>query len=390
MNGRPRRLPRQVILLAFAALLNDASSEMIYPLLPLFLTTTLGATPLIVGMIEAVADTVASLLKFYAGHLSDRSRRRKPFVSVGYAVAGASRVLLALAGSWVAVLVARVADRIGKGIRSAPRDAMIADVTRPQTRGHAFGFHRALDHSGAVAGPLIAAALLAYGFSTRSIFMLAAVPALAGVVMLIVLLREVEPNTGAAPRDDASASGLPPVTMRLMAPIALFALANSSDAFLLIQAHAAGVPAAFLPLLWAAHSAVKALFATRAGAFSDRGERRALLATGWTLYAVVYYIFPFVSSTTGFVLLFIAYAVPFALTEGAERAWIASYASPQARGRLFGVYYLTMGGGVLAGTALFGVLYERVSAVAAFHWGAGLAVCAALSLAQIKKPEEMW
>jgi MFS family permease len=388
----PPRLRPQVILLGVAALLNDAASELIYPLLPVFLTATLGASPAVVGLIEGAADGVASILKYFGGVWSDRSRTRKPMVVSGYALAAGARLLIAAASAWPLVLTARLLDRTGKGIRSAPRDALISDVTPPDQRGRAFGFHRALDHTGAIVGPLLAVLLLqGLGLSLRTTFLFAVVPGAIGVLMLMVLLRETprqndERGTRNEEPPPAAAVGsssfiVPRSSFRgAIAAIALFSLANSSDAFLLLQAHAAGVSTAMLPLLWAANHVIKSLFSTRAGALSDRVDRRYLLMGGWTIYAAIYALFPFAKTLTSFVVLFVIYAIPFTLTEGAERAWIADLVPPETRGKSFGIYYLANGLGVLVGTAVFGVIYQQVSAEAAFFTGAGLAICAVVAV----------
>ena len=374
-----QRLPKQVILLGVVSLLNDSASEMIYPLLPIFLTTTLGASPLVIGMIEGLAEGLASILKFAAGLWSDKVGKRTPLIATGYGLAAGSRGLIAIALGWPAVLAARLIDRTGKGIRSAPRDALISEVTPPESRGRAFGFHRALDHTGAVIGPLLAMlALQAFGFSLRQTFMLAVIPGFIAVLLIVFFLRE-EPR---APRLAADPLAVPdPLPRRFwlaMSAIGLFALANSSDAFLILQAHAAGVPTSMLPLLWAAHHVVKSLLSTYAGGLSDRISRTRLLAAGWLLYACVYALFPAAHTLWFFFALFVIYALPFALTEGAERAWIADLVPTQIRGKSFGMYYLVTGAGVLAGTALFGLLYQQISPAAAFRTGAGLAVGAAV------------
>jgi MFS family permease len=378
-----RRLRPQVILLGLVSLLNDSASEMIYPLLPVFLTSTLGATPVIVGLIEGTADALSSILKLVAGWMSDRLPRRKPFIVGGYALATISRAWIAVAGRWPSVLAARLLDRTGKGIRSAPRDAMIADVTPVESRGRAFGFHRALDHAGAVVGPLLALLFLdALQFPMRSVFMIAVVPGAIGVVLLMIALRE-EPRGAVGFSPPAGglkvAAPLPRSFYGALAAIALFSLANSSDAFLILQAHAAGVSTGLLPLLWAAHHVIKALFSTQAGAASDRFTRRYLLVAGWTTYAVIYFLFPFAHSLTAFFVLFIVYAIPFTLSEGAERAWISDFVPAELRGRSYGLYYLATGVCVLIGTAIFGLLYQHVSPRAAFNVGAALAIAAAAS-----------
>jgi MFS family permease len=389
------RLRPQVRLLAFASLLNDAASEMIYPLLPVFLVSVLGATPVTVGVIEGAADGLASILKYFAGSLSDRLPRRKPLVVAGYALAAGSRALIAVAGRWPAVLTARLIDRTGKGIRSAPRDAIIADVTPAEDRGRAFGFQRALDHTGAVVGPLLALLFLnVIHIPMRTLFMIAVIPGAIGVTMLVLFLKEevaglpgsqvakkqADGNLATGQRGNLSSKFWIAITA-----VALFSLANSSDAFLILQAHAAGVSTAMLPALWAAHHVIKSLFSTRAGALSDRIDRRLLLIAGWTFYAVIYVVFPFAHSLTFFVVLFVLYAIPGTLSEGAERAWISDLVPADARGKSFGIYYLANGLCVLAGTVLFGEIYQHVSPQAAFWTGAGLAVLGAGAVLVVPK-----
>ncbi|HEV7768111.1 MAG TPA: MFS transporter [Thermoanaerobaculia bacterium] len=381
------RLKPQVVLLGLAALLNDTASELIYPLLPVFLTTTLGATPAVIGLIEGIADGLASILKYFSGAWSDRVKKRKPMIVSGYALAAGSRLLIAFASVWPMVLAARLIDRTGKGIRGAPRDAMIADVTPSDQRGRAFGFNRALDHTGAILGPLLAVLLLqGLGLSLQTTFLFAVVPGAIGVGMLVFLLHEKK-DEGESMKEEPTVAAVAPSLIlhpssfrKAITAIALFSLANSSDAFLLLQAHAAGVSTAMLPLLWAAHHVIKSLFSTRAGALSDRMERRYLLIAGWTIYAVIYALFPFAKTLTSFVVLFVAYAIPFTLTEGAERAWIADLVPREIRGKSFGIYYLANGVCVLIGTAIFGLLYQQVSPAAAFFTGAALALCAVVAV----------
>jgi len=373
------KLRPQVVLLGLTSLLNDTASEMIYPLLPVFLTSVLGATPVTIGVIEGAADGLASILKYFAGSISDKLPRRKPFVVIGYGLAAASRALISIAGRWPTVLTARLIDRTGKGIRSAPRDAIIADVTPAADRGRAFGFQRALDHTGAVAGPLLALLFLnVIHVSMRTLFMIAVIPGAIAVIMLILFLRE-EPHTPKLSNlaTQQLSNPLPRNFWLAITAVALFSLANSSDAFLILQAHAAGVSTLMLPALWAAHHVIKSLFSTRAGALSDRIDRRLLLIGGWTSYAIIYAVFPFAHSLTFFVVLFVLYAIPFTLSEGAERAWISDLVPADARGRSFGIYYLANGLCVLAGTVLFGEIYQHVGAHSAFFTGAGLAVLAA-------------
>ncbi|HMC21673.1 MAG TPA: MFS transporter, partial [Thermoanaerobaculia bacterium] len=250
-------------------------------------------------------------------------------------------------------------------------------------RGKAFGFHRALDHTGAVVGPLLAILFLdALHVPMRMVFMIAVIPGAIGVVLLIIALREkVEDSRPRLSKTDSRGpltSTLPSPFWYAIAAIALFSLANSSDAFLLLQAHAAGVSTGMLPALWAAHHVIKSVFSTQAGSRSDRMDRRNQLALGWTIYAAIYFAFPYAQSMTAFVVLFVAYAIPFTLTEGAERAWIGDLVPAELRGRSFGLYYLATGLFVFAGTAIFGVLYQSISPRAAFFTGAGIAVFAAV------------
>lgn len=383
------KLKPQVVLISFMSLLNDSASEMIYPLLPIFLTTTLGATPLVVGLIEGSAEALSSILKYFAGSLSDRWSRRKPLIVGGYALATMSRAWISVAGRWATVLAARLLDRTGKGIRSAPRDALIADVTPKEDRGRAFGFHRALDHTGAVIGPLMAMFFLdAMHLPMRTVFMIAVIPGAIGVMLLMLLLKE--PNVGPPPPAAAGGGGrtvaLPRPFWAALIAIALFSLANSSDVYLILQAHKAGVATGLLPLLWSAHHVIKSLFSMQAGARSDRVGRKRMLIAGWVAYALVYFAFPFAHSLTVFVVLFIAYAIPFTLAEGTERAWMTDLLPAGARGRGFGFYYLTTGAFVLGGTAIFGALYQNVSPMAAFMTGGTFALAAAIAVSLTNAP----
>ena len=375
------RLRPEVIILSLVSLCNDAASEMIFPLLPLFITQVLGGTPFIAGAIEGSADALSAILKYYAGRISDRYPARKPFILTGYGLAAFARLFIAAAASWPLVFVARLLDRTGKGIRSAPRDAMIADVTPPEQRGRAFGLHRALDHTGAVIGPLVAAALMRWaGLSLRGVFYAALVPACVGLLLIVFVLKEEKRVVAQKTRDGQPIAALPRSFYASLASVGLFSLANSSDIFLLLQSNRAGVAAAMLPLLWSAHHVLKALLSERAGYLSDRiSDRRWQLAAGWMLYAAIYFLFPLAHTLTAFFVLFIVYALPFAVTEGAERAWVVAPVEASMRGRAFGAYYLTVGLCSLAGSLLFGALYEKFGAMTAFGVGGAIAIVASLT-----------
>lgn len=403
-------LPRTVVALSLVSLFTDISSEMIYPLVPTFLATVLGASAFSVGAIEGTAETVAAVLKYYSGAWSDRLRRRKPLVVAGYLIASVLRPLTGVAQGAAQVFAIRVGDRIGKGIRSAPRDAMLADSVAPDQRGRAYGFHRSADHLGAVLGPLLAFALLQWGgVSLRTVFLLAAIPAALAMLVLVFGVREGAKGgeagevgevgqvgevqregmegkgmVGARARHGATlkAGGAPaPLGARFYAYLAvllLFTLGNSTDAFLLLRARDLGVTAAMIPVLWAALHVVKSAASTPAGALSDRVGRRALIVAGWVTYAAVYLGFAHASGHWAAWGLFLAYGVFYALTEGVEKALVADLVPARARGRAFGWYNLALGLGALPASLLFGAVWDAWGAPAAFTMGATLAGVAAV------------
>lgn len=390
MSTETGRLPRTVIALSLVSLLTDVSSEMIYPLIPTFLATTLGASALAVGAIEGTAESVASALKFASGWWSDRLRRRKPLVVAGYLLASVLRPLVGVAQGAGQVFAIRVGDRIGKGIRTAPRDALLADSVAPSQRGAAFGFHRAADHLGAVVGPLAAFALMTWaGVSLRVVFLLAAIPAALAMVVLIGMVREEDraaPAQGAAPERDRIAGDMA-ADARLggrfaayLVVLLLFTLGNSTDAFLLLRARALGVETAMLPVLWAALHVVKAAASTPAGALSDRVGRRGLIVAGWLVYSATYVGFAVAEGAWAAWLLFLAYGVFFGLTEGVEKALVADLVPAVARGRAFGWYNLAIGVGALPASLLFGAVWDARGAPAAFLLGAALSAVAAVLL----------
>ena len=381
--SRAPRLGRNVIVLAVVSLLTDASSEIIYPLLPIFLTTVLGAGASAIGAIEGAAETTSALLKLASGWWSDRVPRRKPLVVAGYALASLARPLVALAQSAGQVLAIRLTDRVGKGIRGAPRDALIAESVDPSIRGRAFGFHRAADNAGAVIGPLIAFALLRWeNLPLRTVFLLAAIPGILSVIVLVVGVRET-------PRDVApKLEGKGPPTLRgvplgrsfwtFLASVFLFTLGNSTDAFLILRANQLGVSVAMVPILWAALHVVKSAAAVPGGALSDRLGRKPLILAGWAVYAAVYFAFGKASETWHAWALFLAYGLFFGLTEGTERAMVADLVRRDRRGTAFGWYNLAIGIGALPASLLFGFVWDRWSSSAAFNVGAALAAAAAV------------
>ncbi len=374
------RLPRTVVMLGIVSFFTDFSSEMIYPLLPLFLVTVLGAGAVAIGFVEGLAESTASLLKIAAGYWTDRMNRRKPLVFAGYSLAGAVRPLIGLAPGWVFVAAFRFLDRVGKGVRSSPRDALIADVTEPQRRGAAYGFHRSLDHAGAVAGPLAAAALLRFfGLPLRTVFLLAAIPAV--VVILVLWLGVHEPARSAARTREGppefESFRISPDLRRFLVALLLFTLANSTDAFLLLKLGGAGLGAALIAVLWSAHHVVKMVSNYVAGSLGDRVGYRSLILVGWLYYALIYLGFAWFDSRGWLVALFLAYGLYYGLTEPAERAWVSVLAPPGARGRFFGYYHAIVGFAALPSSLLFGFLWKNWGSPTAFAVGSMLAVVAA-------------
>lgn len=377
----PRRpLPRDVKALGLVSLLNDASSEMIFPLLPAFVTGVLHAGPAFLGLLEGLAESLAALLKLLAGRVSDRLGRRKPLVVAGYTLASGARPWIALATAPWHVLAVRLADRVGKGLRSAPRDALLTAVAPPEDRGRAFGFHRAMDHGGAMVGPLLAAGALALTGDLRLTFALAALPGIVAVLALVVGVREPPP---AAAQTDTRAAVPPPLGRPIrayLAVLAVFTLGNSTDAFLLLRAQETGLSLAALPLLWAWHHAVKAAASTHGGALSDRIGRRRTILLGWLVYALTYAGFGAAGAPWQIWALFGVYGLYYALTEGAEKALLADLAPAAARGTAFGAYHALTGAALLPASLLTGWLWQSFGAAAALGLGAALAAVAAAGL----------
>ncbi|WP_242354889.1 MULTISPECIES: MFS transporter [Anaeromyxobacter] len=381
VEGRPR-LGRNVIALAVVSFLTDVSSEMIYPLLPLFLSSVLHASASAVGLIEGTAETTAALLKLASGWWSDRVRRRKPLVLLGYVISSFARPLVAVAQAASQVLVIRVVDRVGKGVRTSPRDALIADSVAPSIRGRAFGLHRAGDHAGAVVGPLIAFAILTWwtGAPLRRVFWLAAIPGVLSVLVLASAVSEV-PREVDGRREAPAASGpLGRGFWRYLVVLLVFTLGNATDAFLLLRASQLGVNQALTPILWALLHVVKSLSSTPGGALSDRVGRKPLIVVGWAVYALVYFLFGHASAAWHAWALFSLYGVYFGLTEGAEKALVADLVPPDRRGAAFGWYNLAIGLGALPASVIFGLIWDRLGSPAAFAYGATLAFVAAVAL----------
>jgi len=385
---------RPVWLLGWISFFTDTASEMVYPLLPLFLTRVLGAGAMSLGVIEGVAEGANSVLKIVSGWLADRSGQPKRLVLAGYGLSSLVRPLIALVTSWPQVLGLRFIDRLGKGVRSSPRDAMLARFAPDKTRGRVYGFHRGMDHAGAVAGPLIATAYLYFKPEAyRSLFTWTLVP---GIIVILLILRLpnerlaaasrtlTDPESPAPPAAGSSVrAGLRRLPRRFylaMAVITLFALGNASDAFILLRLNDLGVAPVWIPLLWSGLHVVKMTSSIVGGVLSDRFGRRVMIALGYLWYAAIYGAFAWFTALPAVIAVFLAYGLYFGLTEGVEKAWVADMAPATARGLAFGIYNGALGFGGLAASLVFGLIWTRVSPTAAFLTGASLALAASLLL----------
>lgn len=374
-------LPRTVWLLGLVSLFNDTTSELVYPLVPLFLASVLMAGPKALGLIEGIAEATASLLKLFSGVLMDRRGHAKGWVAAGYGLAALSRPLFYLASSWPMVLVLRFADRAGKGLRTSPRDALLAGAVDESRRGLAFGLHRAMDNAGAVIGPLLAAWLLARGVPIKDVFLWSIVP---GIITVALALAIKEPPVVPAVRRPVFSwkmEGFPPTYKRYLLVLALFTLGNSSNMFLLLRAKELGLPDYQVPLLWALVSGVAMVFSTPLSALSDRLGRVRLILAGWGVYGLFYFLL----GINGFHVqllwpLFAFYGLFLAATEGAEKALVADLAPRDQLGTAYGWFNLTAGVMLLPASLIFGWLWQGVAVEAAFAFSAGCALAAALLL----------
>lgn len=376
----PSRLPRNVLLLGLVSLFTDAASEMVFPFLPFFLTGVLLASPATVGWIEGLADALSSLLKLFAGRLADRLGRNKPLVLAGYTLSSAARPLVGLAASPFHVLVVRLLDRTGKGLRSSPRDAIIAASTPTERHGTAFGFHRAMDHTGAALGPVLA--LLVFATLTtdlRTLFLLAAIP---GAVSVLVLLAVREPPAApAVPEPEAPATPSwtkPPRPLRnYLLAVGAMALGRPNEALLLPALGAGRVSLEAVPVLWLGLHVVKVVFSLLGGRLADAWGHRALVGIGWAVHALVFVGLACVDSRELAFALFLAWGIAPGLSEGAEKALVGARADPGGRATAFGWYHLVVGLGTLPASVMFGTLWQVSGAPVAYAAGA---VAAALGL----------
>lgn len=389
-NRRLLGISRTVITLGIVSLLTDISSESIYPLIPLYLTNVLHAQAINVGIIEGIAESTASILRIFSGWLSDVLGHRKWVATAGYVLSSLSKPLLAVTGSWEQVFGVRFADRLGKGIRSAPRDALIADVTPPEKRGLAFGLHRTLDTIGAVTGPLIAFFLLrsmaashmTAGMEFRRLFLLSAIPAVLGALILIFFVRErrVQRARHEAPPSLSFRQFDKPFKKFLLVAT-LFSIGNSSDAFLILRAQNVGISVQMVLLIYVLFNGVEALLVAAAGHVSDRIGRRNVIMAGYLVFAAVYTGFGFARSPLAVWALFGCYGIYSALTQGVQRAFAADLVCEKTRGTGLGAYHMLTGLALLPASVVAGYLWDAVGPSAPFYYGAVTALISAVLLA---------
>jgi MFS family permease len=379
--AHPTTLPRTVVVLGFVSLLNDFASEMVTPLIPILLATTLGAGPVALGFIEGLADTTTNLLKLWAGRRSDRpGRQRKGFVLLGYTLSNVVRPLLGLSGSWLTVLGIRVTDRVGKGLRTAPRDAMLADAIREGTAARAYGFTRALDHAGAVLGALAAAALVHWGTERLALVIAwSALPGLLAPALIVFGIRETARRTEVVAAPPALRwSNLGGGTRTYLIAVGLFALGRIPETFLLLRGHELGLGVVELLLLWAAFNAAKVLTAESAGRLADRIGRRPVILAGYGVYVLALSGLAWTTSIVHLWLISLVLGLHFGLTEGAERALVRDLAPPGERGTAFGWYHMLIGLAAIPAGLLIGGLWSAIGFKPAFLVSAGIATSATI------------
>lgn len=382
-----KSLPRNVKILGWASLLNDTASEMIFPLLPAFLLTVLGGNRFYLGVIEGAADSVASLLKLWSGGRSDQAGRRKGFVLFGYSLAAITRPVIGVVVAPWQLFLLRIGDRVGKGVRTSPRDALIADSTNPLLRGRAFGFHRAMDHLGAAIGPLLAAGFLfLWPEHFRALFLLTVLPGLLVVGLLILGLRETPAIELAKEPVQLTLKPFDRNFRRYLLALVVFTLGNSSDAFLLVRAGELGVPVPMLPLLWCIFHIAKSSSNLLLGAAVDKFGPRPFIFLGWFVYAAVYLAFGLATAPWAAWTLFLCYALFYGLTEPAEKTLVANIVAGDRKGLAYGWYNFAIGIATLPSSLIFGGLYHYYGPLAAFGWGAALALVAGILMLRVNEP----
>lgn len=361
------KIPKNVKALGFVSFFNDVASEIINPLLPVFITSVLKAGTIALGTIEGIAEATSSILKLFSGIISDKIKKRKKLVITGYTIANLSRPLIGITVSWIQVLILKFFDRFGKGIRTSPRDALISLSAKKEEMGKAFGFQRAMDHLGALTGPLIAFLLL-YFLDLRKLFLLSVIPGIIAIIILIYFVKEVK---GEEISKKISIKGKFSKKFHyIIFVFSFFNLGNSSDGFLILKAKEEGIKIFMLPLFWSLLHFVKSIFSMPAGIISDKIGRKGVIIAGWSIYSLVYLGFAFAKSFSFFTFLFLLYGLYFALTEGVERAMISDYAEENYKGSAFGIYHFFQGISLFLASFIFGILWNYFGSTLPFLLGA--------------------
>jgi len=379
-------ISKNVFVLGLVSFFNDVASEMIYPVVPIFLTSVLGAPVAVVGLIEGIAESTASILKVVSGWLSDKFQKRKPFVIAGYSFSAISKIILSLAYSWPFVLFARFVDRFGKGTRTSARDALIAESSENSARGRSFGFHRALDTLGAVVGPLIA--LLAINFldnNFRLIFFLAFIPACIGVLLLMLFVKEKRKEANLSPALNFSWRNMDSSFKIFLLISFIFALGNSSDAFLILRAQNLGLSVVLVILAYVLFNFTYAIFSMPAGIIADKIGSKKVLFSGFLLFSVIYLFFGLTNASFILWILFPFYGIYMALTEGIGKAYISNLVPQEKAGTAFGVYQTTIGLCTFFASLIAGLLWTYIGVSAPFIFGSVLAVISALLFVILEK-----
>ena len=381
-----RSIPRNVWIAGWISFFMDVSSEMVYPLVPLFLTSSLGASKSVVGLIEGIAEAAASLLKLFSGVVADRFGKTKLLMGLGYGISTASRPLLALAPGWGTVLAARFTDRVGKGIRTAPRDAIIAASTPPEQMGLAFGFHRALDTAGAVVGPALALVILSVWVADyRLIFWLSIVPGVVAVALIVWFINSDGPVPLIRPPLGWSLRGLDVHLLKFLLVIGLFSLGNSSNAFMILRAEQVGVSPAWISGLYLAFNITYALLSVPAGMLADRIGPKKMILSGFVLFAMVYAGFALATHIWQIATLFIGYGLYMGLTDGVQRAYLSTLISADQQATGFGLYHMVVGLAILPASLVAGLLWDSIGPAAPFAFGAAMALLSGLAFVWLAK-----
>ncbi|MDD3519944.1 MAG: MFS transporter [Actinomycetota bacterium] len=394
-----------IYVLGIVSFFNDIASEMIYPLIPVFIKSRLGLGASFIGIVEGLAESTNSILKLFSGWISDKAKKRKLFVLLGYALSNIIRPLIGISGSWGVLLGFRFSDRVGKGIRTAPRDAMICDLAPENKRGFAFGFQRAMDHSGAIIGPLIASLLLTYVLlDLKTVFLLSYIPGIIVILLIIFGVREVQNSryTELIKEEELSRvnkekrsiidfkdfKNLDFKFKYFLTILIVFTLGNSTDAFLLLRASDLGIKTAYIPMLWATLHLSKTVFSLFGGYFSDKISRKIMITIGWIFYSITYFGFAFSNKSWHIWALFAFYGLFFGFTEGAEKAFVGDLVPAVNRGMAYGFYNLSIGITALPASVIFGLIWKVAGFKIAFITGALLSFISIILLIFLKNPKK--